>query len=43
MQVTWDAALAAALAIIAVSLASAVVPVIQAVSISPALAFRKVI
>lgn len=43
MQVTPDAALAAALAIVAVSLASAVVPVIQAVSISPALAFRKVI
>ena len=43
MQVTPDLALAATFAIFTVSLASAVVPVVQAVNISPALAFRKVI
>ena len=43
IQVTPDLALAAVFAIVTVSLAAAVVPVIQAVNISPALAFRKVI
>jgi putative ABC transport system permease protein len=43
MQVTPDAALAGALAIVGVCIASAIVPVIQAVAISPALAFRKVV
>jgi putative ABC transport system permease protein len=43
MQVTPDLALAALFAILTVSLASAVVPVLQAVNISPALAFRKVV
>jgi putative ABC transport system permease protein len=43
MQVTPDLALAAVFAIFTVSLVSAIVPVLQAVNISPALAFRKVI
>ena len=43
MQVTPDLAFAAMLAIFTVSLAAAIVPVMQAVSISPALAFRKVV
>ena len=43
MQVTPDLAFAAIFAIFTVSLASAIVPVLQAVNISPALAFRKVI
>jgi putative ABC transport system permease protein len=43
MQVTPDLALAALLAIVTVSLASAIVPVLQATKISPALAFRKVV
>ena len=43
IQVTPDLALAAVFAIVTVSLAAAIVPVIQAVNISPALAFRKVI
>lgn len=43
MQVTPDLAFAALFAIVTVSLASAIVPVLQAVKISPALAFRKVI
>jgi putative ABC transport system permease protein len=43
MQVTPDLTVAALLAIVTVSLASAIIPVIQAVKISPALAFRKVI
>ncbi len=43
MQVTPDLALAATFAIFTVSLAAAIVPVIQAINISPALAFRKVI
>jgi putative ABC transport system permease protein len=43
MQVTPDLAFAALFAIVTVSLASAVVPVLQAVKISPALAFRKVV
>ena len=43
IQVTPDLAIAAVFAIVTVSLAAAVVPVIQAVNISPALAFRKVI
>ena len=43
MQVTPDLSFAALFAIVTVSLASAVVPVLQAIKISPALAFRKVI
>jgi putative ABC transport system permease protein len=43
LQVTAETAIAGALAVVVVSLAAAVVPVIQALSISPALAFRKVI
>lgn len=43
MQVTPDLAFAAMFAIFTVSLAAAIVPVLQAVNISPALAFRKVI
>jgi len=43
MQVTPDLALAAMFAIFTVSLAAAIVPVLQAINISPALAFRKVI
>jgi hypothetical protein len=43
MQVTPDLAFAAMFAIFTVSLASAIVPVVQAVTISPALAFCKVI
>jgi putative ABC transport system permease protein len=43
MQVTMDLAFAALFAIVTVSLASAIVPVLQAVKISPALAFRKVV
>jgi putative ABC transport system permease protein len=43
MQVTPDLALAALLAIVTMSLASAIVPVLQATKISPALAFRKVV
>ncbi len=43
MQVTPDLAFAAMFAIFTVSLASAIVPVLQAVNIRPALAFRKVI
>jgi putative ABC transport system permease protein len=39
MQVTPDAALA----IVGVSIASAIIPVVQAVAISPGLAFRKVV
>jgi putative ABC transport system permease protein len=43
MQVTPDLAFAAMFAIFTVSLAAAIVPVLQAINISPALAFRKVI
>ncbi len=43
MQVTPDLALVAIFAIVTVSLASAIVPVLQAVKISPALTFRKVV
>jgi putative ABC transport system permease protein len=43
MQVTPDLAFAALFAIVTVSLASAIVPVLQAVKVSPALAFRKVV
>jgi putative ABC transport system permease protein len=43
MQVTPDLGLAAMFAVFAVSLVAAIVPVMQAISISPALAFRKVI
>ena len=43
IRVTPDLAIAAVFAIVTVSLAAAIVPVIQAVNISPALAFRKVI
>jgi putative ABC transport system permease protein len=43
MQVTLDLAFAAMFAIFVVSLGAAVVPVLQAINISPALAFRKVI
>ncbi len=43
IQVTPDLALAAPFAIVTVSLASAIVPVLQALEISPALAFRKVV
>jgi putative ABC transport system permease protein len=42
MQVTLDLGFAAMFAIFTVSLAAAMVPVLQAVNISPALAFRKV-
>jgi putative ABC transport system permease protein len=43
IQVTPDLALAALFGVVTVSLASAIVPVLQAVKISPALAFRKVV
>ncbi len=43
LQVSPDAALAGLLSIVAVGLLSAIFPVIQALAISPALAFRKVI
>ena len=43
MQVTPDLAFATMFAIFTVSLAAAIVPVLQAVNISPAIAFRKVI
>jgi putative ABC transport system permease protein len=43
MQVTPDASLAGALAIVGVSIASAIIPVVQVVATSPALAFRKVV
>src|SRR6202171_5083079 len=43
IQVTPDLSFAALFAIVTVSLASAIVPVLQAINISPALAFRKVI
>ena len=43
MQVTPDLAFAAMFSIFTVSLAAAIVPVLQAVNISPALAFRKVV
>jgi putative ABC transport system permease protein len=43
MQVTSGAALAGALAILIVSLLSAIIPVLQAVAVSPAIALRKVV
>jgi putative ABC transport system permease protein len=43
IQVTPDITLAALFAIVTVSLASAIVPVLQAININPALAFRKVV
>ncbi len=43
MQVTPDLAFAGLFAIVTVSLLSAIVPVMQAVKISPALAFRKIV
>ena len=43
MQVTPDLAFAGMFAIFTTSLAAAIVPVFQAIKISPALAFRKVI
>lgn len=43
MQVTPGAALAGVLAIVGVTILSAIIPVIQAVAVSPALAFRKVV
>ena len=43
MQVTLGAALAGGFAILVVSLLSAIVPVVQAVAVSPAIALRKVI
>ncbi len=43
MQVTPDLAFAAMFTIFVVSLAAAIVRVIQAVNISPAIAFRKVV
>ena len=43
MQVTPDLAFAALFAIVTISLVAAIIPVLQAIKISPALAFRKVI
>ena len=43
MQVTPDLAFATMFAMFMVSLAAAIVPVLQAVNISPAIAFRKVV
>ena len=43
MQVTPDAALTSVLAIMVVTLVSAAIPIAQAIAISPALAFRKVV
>ena len=43
MQVTPDAALAGMFSIVAVGLLGAIMPVFQAIAISPALAFRKVV
>src|SRR5260370_39242748 len=43
MQVTPDLALAALFSIVTVSLTSAIIPVLQAIKIPPALAFRKVV
>jgi ABC-type antimicrobial peptide transport system permease subunit len=43
MQVTGGAALAGGFAILVVSLLSAIIPVLQSVAVSPALALRKVI
>lgn len=43
MQVTPGAAVAGAFAILVVSLLSAIIPVLQSVAVSPAIALRKVI
>ena len=43
MQVTPGAALLGVLAIVGVTMLSAIIPVVQAIAISPALAFRKVV